>query len=213
MKSTKEQYLFIDGPAGKLEAIINADPNKDLDYTKFAIICHPHPQFSGTMHNKVVHTAARACKEVNIPSIRFNYRGVERSEGQYDNGRGEVDDLRAIIRWAKKNHDFNELILIGFSFGCFIATSAAFYDKNCDFLITIAPAVTSHDYNKIMPINNPWLVIQGLEDEIVNSQDVLDFVANQDPKPIIEKFHASHFFHGKLVELKECLVKYLNNMP
>lgn len=205
------QYTFVNGPAGRLECLIDPINNSTKNRT-LAIICHPHPLYSGTLHNKVVHTAHKACNNLNIPAIRFNYRGVGKSEGSYGNSIGEIEDLLAIIHWAKQEYCYTKLCLIGFSFGSFIAASGATKTKT-DLLISIAPAVTNQDYQQLKKITIPWIIIQGLDDEVIDSNTVINYFNSLIPPPIIETFaETSHFFHGKLVDLKNCLIKYLKKV-
>ena len=113
--------LVIDGPAGSLEALLE-DPGADGRH--FAVVCHPHPLHGGTMHNKVVHTLARALQEQGMPTLRFNYRGVGASAGAYDDGRGETEDALAVIAWGRRRWPGAQLVLAGFSFGAFVASHA-----------------------------------------------------------------------------------------
>ena len=128
----------MDGPVGKLEAIV--DTPRDTELRGRAVVCHPHPQHGGTMHNKVAHTLARAFVRSGFTTLRFNFRGTEDSEGHYDEGVGELDDALAALDWIRKRETGGALWLGGFSFGAAIAIRAAVATP-LDGLVSIAPAV------------------------------------------------------------------------
>jgi alpha/beta superfamily hydrolase len=137
-------------------------------------------------------------------AIRFNFRGVGSSDGQYDNGVGEVDDVLAVLNWAKQNWPTHKICLAGFSFGAYVSARAAM-QQPVAMLISIAPPVTYENFNQINP-NAPWVVIHGDDDELIPAQTVVDWIAHISPQPeLIRIAHASHFFHGKLVELRTIL--------
>ncbi|MBP9722260.1 MAG: alpha/beta fold hydrolase [Gammaproteobacteria bacterium] len=223
-----EKYLFLPGEAGKIELLISPKPSSDSSNNSntnkniCAIICHPHPLFSGTMDNKVVYTTHKALYYFGCHTIRFNFRGVGRSEGQHDSGVGETRDLLQIISWLGTEKPGYQIILAGFSFGAYIALKAAQALETAPngqeilCLISIAPAVHHQDYKLYLPVNCPWLIIQGCEDEIVPAELVFDLVSQAETKSMLAsitliKFpETSHFFHGKLPDLKNCLIKYLN---
>lgn len=197
----QDSKIFLKGPEGKLEALITlAEPGNVV-----AVICHPHPLFGGTMNNKVIYSIARALKDLGIITIRFNFRGVEKSEGAYAEGIGESEDLVAILDWLTSLKPDNKIWLAGFSFGAYVATRVANH-ANVDQLITVAPAVESFNFKALSHPACPWLVIQGDQDEIVNPQLVYDWVKQLNPQPELTIIpEAGHFFHGKLVELKTAL--------
>ena len=138
--------FFINGSMGNIETIHDSFKNSRQDIV--AIICHPHPLYEGSMHNKVVTTLARSMKTHNVESFRFNYRGVGSSEGGYGDGIGELDDLLTVCKWVKDNTSFKKIILCGFSFGGAIAYSATSKLNNVISLVTIAPAVDRFDLTK-----------------------------------------------------------------
>jgi len=191
--------LLIDGPTGKLELLMN-ETAADLPW---GIICHPHPLFGGTMHNKVVTTLAKTYQTMGANTLRFNFRGVMRSEGQFDQGVGELDDLLAIIDWLKPK----TLWLAGFSFGAFIATKAA-SQLDVKKLVTVAPPVENFPMQDLPAIQCPWVLVQGELDDVVNPQKVFAWAETRNPKPIILRFpEAGHFFHGALVELRTRIIE------
>jgi alpha/beta superfamily hydrolase len=215
---TKQQALFLDGPMGQLEVLTNFPTSQDE--TKFvanaaqttALICHPNPLYQGTMTNKVVVTLAKALNQLGIKTIRFNYRGVGQSDGFYGNGEGEADDALAIVDWIKTVCPNDDLWMVGFSFGGYVATRTAVEVKPKE-LITVAPSVENFDFielqNELGKVSCPWLVLQGEADEVVKPQAVYDLVAQQQPVPTLIRFpDVGHFFHGSLVELREAVVEY-----
>lgn len=200
-----ETLLFLAGPAGRLEAIA-ATPGAEPLQAVTAIICHPHPEQEGTMHNKVVTTLHRACRDNGIRTVRFNYRGVGQSEGHFGHVVGETADLMAVIAWVKRVRPADNLWLMGFSFGAGIVLQAAASQMAAiRYLVCVAPPVDRDYFQASSPKDCPWLVIQGQEDEVVDPIAVKQWVENiTDNKPA---FHflpqVGHFFHGKLVLLRE----------
>jgi alpha/beta superfamily hydrolase len=205
-----ETALIIPGPAGELEAVFSP-ALVSTSSNKIAIMCHPHPLYDGTMNNKVVTTSCKAFQECGISTIRFNYRGVGKSTGSFGNFIGETADLLAIIDWVKSNVENPRLWLAGFSFGSYIAAQGALQCSSLvEQLITIAPAVNHADFQIFANIKCPWLVIASMEDEIVPLQDVRSWLAqlplNLNIK-VVEVPEASHFFHGKLIELRDIIIQ------
>jgi alpha/beta superfamily hydrolase len=197
--------FFIEGKAGRIEAI--HDKVKDANLNKVAIICHPHPLYQGTMHNKVVTTIARAMKSCVIESFRFNYRGVGDSQGEYGEGFGELEDLLSVYKWVKANTSAKEIVLCGFSFGGAIAYMGLEKLSMVSSLITVAPAVDRLDLSKYPVPAKPWLVVQGTDDDTVNPQSVFDFISNRNSPDLtlIKMDEVGHFFHLK--EIVESFVK------
>ncbi|AXA34261.1 alpha/beta hydrolase [Francisella adeliensis] len=195
--------FLIDGNVGKLEVAHDEVKNSSEDIV--AIICHPHPLYQGTMHNKVVTTISRAMKTLGIESYRFNYRGVGNSEGQYGDGIGELEDLLSVYDWIKTNTQFKKIILCGFSFGGAIAYKGLSSILETNILVTVAPAVDRFDLTSYpQPRDVKWLVVQGIDDDTVRASSVFDFVLNKvnSDLTLVKKNHVGHFFHGKLTDLK-----------
>ncbi len=201
------ESLLIQGPAGNLETVIEHPAQRSGN--TIAIICHPHPLYEGTMTNKVVTTLVRACQQLGLIAIRFNFRGIGKSEGHYDHANGEQDDLKTVIAWAKKTFPDSKLWLAGFSFGSYIATKVA-SEINIEQLITVAPPVNHFDFNSLPTLNCPWLVVQGEMDEVVPPHEVFEWLKTRSEKfQIIRMPDTGHFFHGKLIELRENIVNSL----
>jgi alpha/beta superfamily hydrolase len=155
------------------------------------------------MHNKVVTMAARALRESGVTTLRFNFRGVGQSEGSFDDGDGELEDLRAVAAWARAHHPDKALWLAGFSFGAWIALRGA-QELGATALITIAPPVgRSWAFDDIEIPAIPWLVVQGDQDEVVDASAVYAWVeALPRPPQLVRMPDTSHFFHRKLIDLR-----------
>jgi alpha/beta superfamily hydrolase len=195
--------LFLAGPAGRIEAALDA-PEADVPARPLlAIVCHPLPTEGGTMHNKVVTMTARALRECGATTLRFNFRGVGQSEGRFDDGEGELADLRAVASWARAEHPDKVLWLAGFSFGAWVSLRLA-SELRAAALVSIAPPVgRSWDFSGIELPTVPWLVIQGDADEIVDPQAVYDWAASlPHPPQLVRMPDTSHFFHRKLMDLR-----------
>jgi alpha/beta superfamily hydrolase len=189
----------IPGPVGAIE-LVTASPERPR---RLAVVCHPHPLYGGSMQNKVVTTCERTLRELGCATVRFNFRGVGASAGRYDHGRGEVEDLAAVVEWATRASDLGELWLAGFSFGSYIAAhAAAGLGSRC--LVSIAPPVESWDFRSLSTPPGRWLVVQGEADEICAPEAVYRFAAERG-LDLVRIPDASHFFHGRLTELREAL--------
>lgn len=202
-----KQDLFIPGPAGQLEAVIQTPDAFNEKMPLIGIICHPNPLQEGTMHNKVVTTVAKTFNAMGMISIRFNYRGVGQSAGEYGNVTGEVEDGIAVVEWAKRQWPHAKFWLAGFSFGAYIAAAIATVIQP-EYLISIAPAVDRMPYSTLGKINCSWLVIQGEADEVVIPGSVYAwFDQLQANKKLVKMQETGHFFHGKLIDLQK-LIEY-----
>jgi alpha/beta superfamily hydrolase len=190
------------GPAGKLEIMVDV-PGAGQARAGVAVICHPHPLEGGTLRNKVVTMIERSLRESGLATVRFNFRGVGASEGTYDEGRGESEDLAAVVAWARKLCPDGALWLAGFSFGSYVALRNA-ARLRADVLITVAPPVgRSWDFDAIELPTCPWLVVQGEEDEIVDPAAVFAWLDTLDPAPSLVRMpETGHFFHRRLMDLR-----------
>ncbi len=208
MQHFNNPSFFIPGPAGQLEASAS---HPGATCKKVVVICHPHPLYQGSMDNKVVTSAQRAFQHLGLATLRFNFRGVGKSAGDYGEITGELQDAQAVIDWVKSILPEHKLWLCGFSFGAYIAAEAAQH-HDTEQLISIAPPVHHMDFANLNKITCPWLVIQGDQDEVVPPADVLAW-AKQPPSPLklIVLENVGHFFHGHLVELRELLENKLQD--
>ena len=201
------EKLFIDGPVGRLESIL--DEPRDGPIRGCAVVCHPHPQHGGTMHNKVAHTLARAFARLGFRTLRFNFRGTEASEGTYDEGAGELDDALAAAAWLRAGGCDGPLWIAGFSFGAAIAVRAA-EPARVDGVVAIAPAIYRFARGVVSMPRCPFLVIQGDEDELVDVEETIEWVNGLEPGPdLLVMAGAEHFFHGRLVELRDAVTEFV----
>ena len=199
--------LTLPGPAGALEVAVDLPEADVAAQAIVAVICHPLPTEGGTMHNKVVTMAARSLRELGVTTVRFNFRGAGASEGTFDHGEGELDDLRAVVAWVRNTRPDAALWLGGFSFGAYVSLRGAMALQP-SVLISIAPPAGRWDFERIVPPTMPWLVIQGEEDEVVHPQAVYDwFEQMTQAQPganaaLVRIPQTSHFFHRKLIDLR-----------
>lgn len=202
----RPQAVFIPGPVGKLQAIV--EEPEGTPYQHYAVLCHLHPLHGGTMTNKIIHTLARTFNECGVPTVRFNYRGVGESEGSYGEGFGETEDALAVIQWAHNRWSQLPLWLAGASFGGGVALRAS-QRVATERLIMVAPAVAREAPLQNLPAC-PWLIIQGEADDVVPPQMVSDWV-KQIPHPpqLIMLPGVGHYFHGKLTELREVVKNWI----
>ena len=192
------------GGAGAIEARIEPGSG-ELQRDAVAVICHPHPLHGGTMTNKVVTSCERALRDLGVATLRYNFRGVGRSEGRFDHGHGEGDDLVAICAWVRATRPGATLLLAGFSFGAFVSITRAAEIAPAQ-LISIAPPVGRFDLEQFEVPACPWLVLQPDADEVVDATAVYRWLATLDPAPSVVRFaDASHFFHGRLIELRAAI--------
>jgi len=205
--SSTIRSLFIDGPAGRLEALLNAGA---ANATHAALVCHPHPSFGGTLHNKVVFHTMKALNSFGFPVLRFNFRSAGLSQGEHDNGEGEVDDVRAALDWLDKEFDL-PLVFAGFSFGAAVGLQAACPDMRAKAAIALGIPIAaidnrSYDFGFLQTCAKPKLFVSGARDQF-GPQALLQQLVRSVPQPrklvLIES--ADHFFEGRLRELRETI--------
>lgn len=204
-----QQALFLSGPEGRLEALTTWPPIESCQAV--VIVCHPHPLYHGTMYNKVVTTLAKSFERLGFATVRFNYRGVGQSAGEYGHMTGEIADLMAVKAWVERVLPGMPIALAGFSFGSYIAASVANQCPEVLELVTVAPAVNHADFSQLTAIQCPWRLIMGEADEVVPYEEVRAF-ADHPPSPLdfISLPATSHFFHGRLVELQAAVMQGRN---
>lgn len=189
------EKVSIPGPAGTLEVVAHIP---DVAPHAIAVIAHPLPTMGGTMENKIVTTLAKTFAELGFAALRFNFRGVGASSGEFDEGNGEVADALTVTRYALKEYGDLPLILSGFSFGGYVQARAA-QQLPPRQLVLIAPAVTRYP---MPPVPHNTLLVHGELDEVVSLADVMQWARPQ-RLPIVILPGAVHFFHGRLDQLKE----------
>ena len=205
--------LRLAGPAGDIEAAIDLPAPQD-ERAGTAVICHPLPVQGGTMHNKVVVMIERSLRELGLRTVRFNFRGVGNSAGEFDEGRGETLDLLAVAEWVQKVRPNDALWLAGFSFGSYVALLAARH-LPVKQMISVAPPVGRWDFSAAIAPPCPWLVVQGEDDDIVEPQKVYEWVDGMADKPTLVRMpETGHFFHRRLMDLRGAVKNGVrNNLP
>jgi len=193
---------LIDGPVGALQCAFHTP--QDAPPGALALICHPHPQFGGTMDNKVVQTLAKAFAELGFATMRFNFRGVGESAGEFDDGIGETEDAAAALAWARTQTGPDvPLVAAGFSFGCFVQTRLL-PRAQPDQLVLVGPAVNRF---QIPEVPKSTVIIHGEEDDVVPLPDVMNWARPQG-LPVTVFPGTGHFFHGRLTELKVVVKRF-----
>jgi hypothetical protein len=203
--------FFLDGPAGRLEALLNAG---SPDATHAAVVCHPHPLFGGTMHNKVVFHAMKALSGFGFPVLRFNFRGTGLSEGEHAHGIGEVEDVRTALDWLE--HEFTlPIIFAGFSFGAAVGSRAASSGDRVRALIALGlPAIAvenrTYDFEFLRECTKPKLFVSGSRDQFAPPGKLEALVATlADPKKLVRIEAGDHFFEGRLREMREAMETWI----
>ncbi len=201
--------LFLTGPVGQLEALLNGGA-PDAKYA--ALVCHPHPLYGGTMHNKVVYHAAKALNEAGYPVLRFNFRGTGRSAGAHD-GRAESDDVAAAVDWLAGEYGL-PVIFAGFSFGAAVGLRACCPDRRVAGLIALGTPIAVdgrlYAYRFLQECSKPKLFVSGTEDEFGPRKELERVVASAaGPKQLVWVEGVGHFFEGKLPVMKSAMERWL----
>jgi alpha/beta superfamily hydrolase len=203
------QSLFLEGPAGRLEAILWT-PVRSQSPLLAAVVCHPHPLFGGTMHNKVVYNAAKTMDALGIPVLRFNFREAGLSAGEHDNGRGEQGDVQAALDFLAAQFPDIPLLLAGFSFGSVVGLRVGCRDARVSELIGIGIPVNGSDFSFLRDCPKPKLFVHGSNDKFGARKKVEEVVA---PLPgenrLVVVEDADHFFAGHLDEFNAAIANWL----
>jgi uncharacterized protein len=196
--------LTIAGPAGRLEALLQE--HEARDHAIAALVCHPHPLYGGTMHNKVAHRAASVLHELGAAALRFNFRGAGASEGRHDRGEGELEDARAALRFLAGRYPGARRWVAGFSFGAGIVARLAASEPGVERLILIAPPVLNSSFDVLKTLAIPKLVFQGMGDTVCPPAALHEeFAGWAEPKKLVEIPGASHFFDRQLGALADAM--------
>ncbi|HWZ75141.1 MAG TPA: alpha/beta fold hydrolase [Candidatus Sulfotelmatobacter sp.] len=210
--------LFLEGPAGRLEALLNAGAE---NATHSAVVCHPHPLFGGTLHNKVVFHAMKALNSFGFPVLRFNFRGTGLSQGEHDRGVGEVDDVRIALDWLDSVFHL-PIIFAGFSFGAAVGLRAACTDSRVRATIglgvPVAPVAADteeprdYTYEFLQTCTQPKLFVSGARDQFGPRAKLEAMVASlPDPKKLVLIEEGDHFFEGRLREMRETIEAWVKD--
>ena len=198
-----ETVREIPGPSGPLEVLIENPAGEPRAAVVFA---HPLPTHGGTMHTKAVFQGAKALARIGCAVLRFNFRGVGRSAGAWDEGRGECDDFRAAVDFMAAEYPGVELWAAGFSFGAYVALTAGAQDDRICALIGIAPPVNRYDFSIAKRSTKPKFIIHGEGDELIPLNQVREFYAQlADPKELVEIDRANHLFDAQVGEVADAL--------
>jgi alpha/beta superfamily hydrolase len=198
------ESLFLPGPAGRLEAILE-EPEHGAPL-EAALVCHPHPQHGGTMHNKVVHRMARALRHVGAAVLRFNYRGVNLSEGRYAGGEGELDDARAALQYLRERYPGLPFTLAGFSFGSRIVLRLAGEPPSARRVIAVGFPTTLADRTFLERVAVPRVFVQSTHDQYGPMAELEPLVAGlAEPKKLVKVEAQDHFFAGNLDGLEQAI--------
>jgi len=208
--------LFLEGPAGRLEALLNAGAG---NATHAAVVCHPHPLFGGTLHNKVVFHTMKALNSFGFPVLRFNFRGAGLSHGEHDQGNGEVEDVRTALDWLDAEFHL-PLVFAGFSFGAAVGLRAACSDTRVKALIGVGvPAIPvaadteiprTYTFDFLRDCARPKLFVSGARDQFGPRAKLEALVASaSEPKKLVMIEGADHFFEGRLRELREAIESWV----
>jgi alpha/beta superfamily hydrolase len=210
--SSSIRSLFLDGPAGRLEALLNAGADHA---THAALVCHPHPLFGGTLHNKVVFHTMKALNSFGFPVLRFNFRGAGLSQGEHDQGNGEVDDVRTALDWLDAEYHL-PLLFAGFSFGAAVGLRAACSDARVRAVIgvgtPVVPVAEATEEPRVYTLDflqqcvKPKLFVSGARDQFGPRAKLEALVASvPEPKKLVLIEGADHFFEGRLRELRDAI--------
>ena len=202
----------IAGPAGRLEALLEAPADGTGALRAAVVFAHPHPQYGGTMHTKVVYQAAKALGRIGCAVLRFNFRGVGSSEGSYADGIGELDDFRAAVDFMHQRYQPARLWTGGFSFGSWIALTVGASDRRVSTLIGLAPPLARYDFESVRVSTKPKFFVQGEFDELCPLKDMRQFYARaEEPKELVVIDGADHLFDGKTTDVGEAVEDLLGD--
>ena len=210
MGATHEsRNLFLAGPAGRLEAILWS-PSAGTP-SLAAVVCHPHPLFGGTMHNKVIYQAAKSLDALGLAVLRFNFRGAGMSEGKHDRGQGELGDVRAALDFLASEFPDIPLLVAGFSFGCWVGLQAGCEDKRVASLIGLGAPVNNADFSYLTQCEKPKLFVHGANDIYGAADKIKKLVSSLPGKnKVVVVEDADHFFVGKLDQVDAAITNWMS---
>jgi alpha/beta superfamily hydrolase len=202
--------LFIPAGHGRLEAILKQPAARPV--SGVALVLHPHPLGGGTMHNKVVFRAASALNDAGLTTLRINFRGVGQSTGVHDEGRGELEDVRAGVDYLAQSYPEQSITVCGFSFGAWLALQVGIGDNRVKNLISIGTPVDKYDFSFVKRCHKPLLFVHGDMDEFGDVGKLRELVENVEGQTQVELIvipEAGHFFEGHLDELKRAITGWI----
>ncbi|MCL6480714.1 MAG: alpha/beta hydrolase [Firmicutes bacterium] len=212
MRRTFHREVFLQGPAGRLEASLWVSEMKEGSgpVRLAGLVCHPHPLYGGTMHNKVVFQVARTLQALRLPVLRFNFRGAGLSQGEHDGGRGELDDVRAALDYLSEQFQESRIVLAGFSFGAWVGLRAGCEDSRVVDLIGLGLPVENSDFSYLKRCTKAKLFVQGTADPYGARRTVEALYAQvPEPRALVFVDGANHFFTGQLDAVGEAIRQWL----
>lgn len=204
--------VFFNGPAGRIEGRYNVSSSKNAPV---ALVLHPHPLYGGTMNNKVVYSVHQTLVANGFTVLRINFRGIGKSQGQFDNGVGELTDAATALDWLQaQNPAAPQSWVAGFSFGSWIGMQLIMRRPEITSFIAVSPPVNKYDFSFLSPCPIPGLIIQGDNDSIVPEENVMDLFGRLSKQKHSKVQYqsvqgADHFFRDKLSDLEECVEGYV----
>jgi uncharacterized protein len=205
------RQLFLKGPAGQLEAVLWTPVERELKMA--AVVCHPHPLFGGTLHNKVVYQTAKTLDALGLPVLRFNFRGTGQSEGTHDRGSGERDDVRAALGFLAEEFSDVPLLVAGFSFGCWVGLRVGCADERVASVIGLGTPVNNTDFSFLLQCEKPKLLVHGSQDIYGDIQKVKGLVEKlPGKKRLVVVEDADHFFLGKLDQVDRAIRDWIKEL-
>ena len=197
---------MLEGAAGPIEALLQE--RDEHDHELIAVVCHPHPLYGGTMHNKVAHRVASTLNSLGAAVLRFNFRGVGKSAGTHDRGVGELADARVALQFMRERYPASRRWVAGFSFGAWVASRLAASEPDIERLIMIAPGVHTQTFEEMLTLPTPKLVVQGTADEVCKLENLERvFPAWAEPKRLRRVEGATHFFDKQLAQLADAMLE------
>lgn len=204
----ESQNFCLDGPAGRLEAVLWTPSAASPPMA--TVVCHPHPLFGGTLHNKVVYNAAKALDEMGLAVLRFNFRGAGLSEGRHDRGAGELGDVQSALDFLGDRFPRVPLLLAGFSFGCWVGLRVGCSDSRATRLIGLGAPVNDSDFSYLRQCAKPKLFIHGSNDEFGAASRVRAMVATlPGENELVVVDGVDHFFTGKIDLVGKAITEWL----
>jgi hypothetical protein len=202
--------FFLKGPAGRLEATLWTQPAGEISRMA-AVVCHPHPLYGGTLHNKAVYQVAKTLHRLGLPVLRFNFRGAGMSEGKHDEGRGERDDVRAAIDFLAEAFPGAPILLAGFSFGASVGLRVGCGDERVTELVGLGLPADNFDLTFLATCGKPKLFVQGGQDQYGSKENVRALIETlPEPKRLVIVENADHFFEGKLDQVNGAVSEWMN---
>ncbi len=212
MPEAAHRNIFFPGPAGRIEAVYWKTALEAPAIA--AVVCHPHPLYGGTLHNKVVYQVARTFDRLSIPVLRFNFRGAGMSEGAHDRGLGEREDVRAAIGFMTSEYPGVPMAIAGFSFGCWVGLRVGCEDARVTELVGLGAPVGDSDFSYLAKCDKPRLMIQGEHDQFGSPDKLKELVRSfpakmQKETRVVMVPDGDHFFTGHLAKVDEALTAWV----